>query len=247
MTFASIETAILAMRRGEPLVVVDDENRENEGDLIIAADHATPETIAFMVRYTSGVVCAAVAPQRLDQLELPLMVPCNSESHGTAFTVSVDLRHATSTGISAADRSATIRGLADPSFGKDDFARPGHVFPLRYRLGGVLRRPGHTEATVDLAVLAGMLPAGALCEIVNDDGSMARLPELSAFARHHDLPLISIASLIEHRLRIDALTTGPVFPVSSFAAARAAVPQQPVLHAAHTLRARKAQAHEDSN
>jgi 3,4-dihydroxy 2-butanone 4-phosphate synthase/GTP cyclohydrolase II len=204
MSFAKIEHALTAIRSGEFVIVVDDAGRENEGDLIISAQCATPEATAFMVRYTSGLICVALAPERVDALELPLMVEANSEAQGTAFTVSVDLKHGTSTGISAADRSATIRALAEPARGPADFARPGHVFPLRYTAGGVLQRPGHTEAAVDLARLAGHPPAGALCEIVNDDGSMARLPELRSFAAQHGFLVVNIADLIAYRLRTEA-------------------------------------------
>ena len=204
MTFAKIEHALTAFRSGEFLVVVDDAGRENEGDLIISAQCATPEATGFMVRYTSGLICVALAPERVDALQLPLMVEHNSESHSTAFTVSVDLKHGTTTGISADDRSATIRALADNGRGPQDFVRPGHVFPLRYAHGGVLQRPGHTEAAVDLALLAGHPGAGALCEIVNDDGSMARLPELRSFAAHHGFLVVSIADLIAYRKRTEA-------------------------------------------
>jgi len=204
MTFAKIEHALTAIRSGEFVVVVDDAGRENEGDLIISAQCATPEATGFMVRYTSGVICVALAPERVDALQLPLMVENNGESQGTAFTVSVDLKQGTSTGISAADRSSTIRALADNAYGPQDFARPGHVFPLRYATGGVLQRPGHTEAAVDLARLAGHPSAGALCEIVNDDGSMARLPELCSFAARHGFLVVSIADLIAYRLRTEA-------------------------------------------
>jgi 3,4-dihydroxy 2-butanone 4-phosphate synthase/GTP cyclohydrolase II len=204
MTFAKIEHALTAIRSGEFVVVVDDAGRENEGDLIISAQCATPEATGFMVRYTSGVICVALAPERVDALQLPLMVENNGESQGTAFTVSVDLKEGTSTGISAADRSATIRALADDARGPHEFARPGHVFPLRYAPGGVLQRPGHTEAAVDLARLAGHPAAGALCEIVNDDGSMARLPELRSFAARHGFLVVSIADLIAYRLRTEA-------------------------------------------
>lgn len=204
MTFAKIEHALTAFRSGEFVVVVDDAGRENEGDLIISAQCATTEATGFMVRYTSGVICVALAPERVDALQLPLMVQNNGESHNTAFTVSVDLKHGTSTGISAADRSATIRALADSRRGPQDFVRPGHVFPLRYAPGGVLQRPGHTEAAVDLALLAGHPGAGALCEIVNDDGSMARLPELRSFAAHHGFLVVSIADLIAYRKRTEA-------------------------------------------
>lgn len=205
MTFASIAHAIAQIRAGRPVIVVDDAGRENEGDLIFAAEKATPETLAFTIRHTSGVVCVALTGERLSELNVPLMVADNSDSMGTAFTVSVDYRHATTTGISASDRAATIRALADPRARADDFARPGHVFPLRARPGGVLRRPGHTEAAVDLARLAGLAPAGALCEIVNPDGTMARLPELLAFAAAHDLAIISIDDLIAHRRRHERL------------------------------------------
>lgn len=205
MTFARIDDALNAFRRGELLVVVDDAGRENEGDLIVAAEKATPEVMAFIVRHTTGIVCTAITRDRADALELPLMVQQNTEAHQTAFTVSVDLRTGTSTGVSAADRSATIRALIDPRSGAADFARPGHVFPLRAVPHGVLRRPGHTEAAVDLARLSGLRPAGALCEIVNDDGSMARLPELERFATEHGLLVVSIADLIAHRQRTEAL------------------------------------------
>jgi 3,4-dihydroxy 2-butanone 4-phosphate synthase/GTP cyclohydrolase II len=203
MTFANIVDAVDALRAGEFVIVVDDAGRENEGDLIISAQFATPEALAFMVRHTTGIVCVATTPARLDELELPLMVSANSESQRTAFTVSVDLKHGTSTGVSANDRSATIRAFADERWCADDFARPGHIFPLRYTEGGVLRRPGHTEAAVDLARLAGHTPVGALSEIVNDDGSMARIPELRGFAARHDLLIVNIADLIAHRLRTE--------------------------------------------
>jgi 3,4-dihydroxy 2-butanone 4-phosphate synthase/GTP cyclohydrolase II len=198
-TFAPIPEAIAAVGRGEIVVVVDDADRENEGDLIMAADAVTPERIAFFVRHTSGVICMPVTGARLDELDLPLMVGSNTESHRTAFTVSVDARHGTSTGISAADRAATIAALVDPATQPRDLARPGHIFPLRYAEGGVLKRAGHTEAAVDLARLAGRAPAGVLCEVVNDDGTMARLPDLVVFAERHGLALISIADLIAYR------------------------------------------------
>lgn len=197
--FDSVEVALAAIARGEFVVVVDDTDRENEGDLIIAADAITPAQMAFLVRHSSGLVCVALPGERLDALELPLMVKANTESHQTAFTVSVDYRHGTSTGISAADRALTLNALADPASRPDDFARPGHIFPLRAKGGGVIERPGHTEAALDLAVLAGRRPAGVLCEIVKDDGSMARRPELLAFAREHGLPIITIEQLIAWR------------------------------------------------
>ena len=203
--FATIPEAVAAVGRGEIVVVVDDEDRENEGDLIMAAEFATPEQIAFFVRHTSGVICAPVTGDRLDSLDIPLMVRENTESHRTAFTYSVDLIHGTSTGISAADRAATIRALIDPATRPADLARPGHIFPLRYSEGGVLKRAGHTEAAVDLARMAGLSPAGVLCEIVNDDGTMARVPDLVEFCAKHDLLLISIAELIRYRRQHEKL------------------------------------------
>jgi 3,4-dihydroxy 2-butanone 4-phosphate synthase / GTP cyclohydrolase II len=204
--FAKIEDAIAAVARGKMVIVVDDADRENEGDLIMAAEKATAEHIAFFVRHTSGVICAPMLGERLDQLEIPLMVRSSTDSLSTAFTVSVDyVKSDTSTGISAADRAATIRALADPASQPRDFARPGHIFPLRYHVGGVLKRAGHTEAAVDLARLAGLQPAGVLCEIVNSDGTMARLPNLRQFADEHGLLLISIADLISYRRRHERL------------------------------------------
>jgi len=204
--FASIEEAVAAFAAGEIVVVVDDASRENEGDLVIAAEFATAEKIAFFLNHTSGVICMPMLGARLDELDLPPMVVDNTESNRTAFTVSVDGRHGTTTGISAADRAATIAALVDPATRPADLARPGHVFPLRCREGGVLNRAGHTEATVDLARLAGAYPAGVLCEIVSaDKQSMARLPELERFAAGHGLPLISIADLIRFRRQKERL------------------------------------------
>jgi 3,4-dihydroxy 2-butanone 4-phosphate synthase/GTP cyclohydrolase II len=203
--FASIEDAVDAIGRGEIIVVVDDEDRENEGDLIMAAEHATPEKITFFVRHTSGVICVPLTGDRLDELDIPLMVRENTESHRTAFTYSVDYIHGTSTGISAADRAATIRALTDPATRPGDLARPGHIFPLRYAEGGVLKRAGHTEAAVDLARMAGCYPAGVLCEIVKDDGSMARVPDLVEFCAEHGLLMISIAQLIRYRRQKERL------------------------------------------
>jgi 3,4-dihydroxy 2-butanone 4-phosphate synthase/GTP cyclohydrolase II len=202
---AAIEDAIAAIARGEIVVVVDDEDRENEGDLIMAAEFATPEKIAFFVKHTSGVICMPLMGERCDHLDLPLMVTHNTESHRTAFTVSVDYRHGTSTGISAADRATTIQALIDPATAPADLARPGHIFPLRYREGGVLKRAGHTEAAVDLARMAGLYPAGVLCEIVNDDGTMSRRPELESFCEQHGLLMISIADLIRYRRQAEKL------------------------------------------
>lgn len=201
--FDPIERALDAFAAGGMLVVVDDEHRENEGDLIVAAEHATPECMAFLVRHGTGIVCAAMTGERLDALALPPMVRESTEGHGTAFTVSVDAKAGTTTGVSAADRSATVRALIDPATRPEDLARPGQMFPLRAREMGVLQRPGHTEAAVDLARLAGLYPAGVICEVVDDDGAMARLPRLIEFARGHGLPLISIADLIRYRVRRD--------------------------------------------
>jgi 3,4-dihydroxy 2-butanone 4-phosphate synthase/GTP cyclohydrolase II len=199
--FADIEQAIADIAAGRPVIVVDDEDRENEGDLIFAAEKATAELLAFTVRHTSGFICVPLPESEADRLELPPMYHTNQDRRGTAYTVTVDAREGVSTGISAADRAHTIRLLADAATSPADLARPGHVVPLRARRGGVLRRPGHTEAAVDLAELAGMRPAGVLCELVNDDGTMMRLPELQKFAEQHDLTLISIADLIAYRRR----------------------------------------------
>ncbi len=209
MAFDPIESAIDAIATGGIVVVADDEHRENEGDLIMAGDAATPAAIAFFVRHTSGVICAALPGERCDELALPLMVPpaANADQFRTAFTVTVDLAEGTTTGISAADRAATLRSLADPSATATEFHRPGHIFPLRARAGGVVERPGHTEAAVDLARLAGRQPVGVLSEVVLDDGRMARLPDLRRFADEHGLPLVSIADLIEHRRRTELIAT----------------------------------------
>jgi 3,4-dihydroxy 2-butanone 4-phosphate synthase/GTP cyclohydrolase II len=203
--FASIEEAIEEIEVGRMVIVVDDADRENEGDLIMAAEMVTPEAIAFMVRHTSGVVCLPVLGERLDELNLPLMVGEGTDPQRTAFTVSVDVRQGTTTGISAADRAATIRAVIDPKTTAGDLVRPGHVFPLRYRDGGVLKRAGHTEASIDLARLADLYPAGVLCEVVNEDGSMARLPDLTRFAGEHGLKMISIADLIQYRRQREKL------------------------------------------
>ncbi|MFN2478694.1 MAG: bifunctional 3,4-dihydroxy-2-butanone-4-phosphate synthase/GTP cyclohydrolase II [Pseudonocardiaceae bacterium] len=203
--FAGIDRAIADVASGRPVIVVDDEERENEGDLIFAAARATPELLAFTVRYTSGYVCVALTGDDCDRLDLPPMFHTNQDKRGTAYTVTVDAREGVTTGISAADRAHTIRLLADPDSKSVDFARPGHVVPLRAKEGGVLRRPGHTEASVDLARLAGLPPAGVLCEIVSakDDGEMARRDELEIFAAEHDLALITIADLIAYRRRFE--------------------------------------------
>ena len=206
MPFADIEDAIAAIGAGEMVIVVDDADRENEGDLIMAAEYATADKIAFFLNHTSGVICIPLTGDRLDALDLPPMVSENTESQRTAFTVSVDFRHGTTTGISAGDRAATIAALIDPATRPGDLARPGHTFPLRYRDGGVLKRGGHTEASVDLARMAGLYPAGVLCEIVSEDKTgMARLPELERFAKKHGLLLISIADVIRYRRQREKL------------------------------------------
>jgi len=208
MAFGRIEDAIEALSRGEIVVVVDDEDRENEGDLIMAAEAATPEKIAFFLAHTSGVICVPLLPERADELELPLMVRDNTESQRTAFTVSVDYRNGTTTGISAEDRASTIHALIDPHTRPGELNRPGHIFPLRYRKGGVLKRAGHTEATIDLVTAAGMYPAGVLCELVTEDKThMARLPEIERFAERHGLIVISIAGLVRYRRRKDKLVS----------------------------------------
>ena len=202
----TIDEAIEQIRRGGMVVVVDDEDRENEGDLIMAAEDVTPEAMAFFLEYTSGLYCVPLEPARADELDLPLMVVANTEALRTAFTVSVDYRHGTTTGISSHDRAVTIKSLIDPATRPTDLNRPGHIFPLRYRPGGVLKRAGHTEATVDLCRLAGKSPSGVLCEIVTKDKSdMARLPELTEFAREHGLPIVSIADLIRYRRQHEKL------------------------------------------
>jgi 3,4-dihydroxy 2-butanone 4-phosphate synthase/GTP cyclohydrolase II len=203
--FATVERAIAEIAAGRAVVVVDDEERENEGDLIIAAELATPELIAFMVRHTSGFVCVSLTESDCDRLELPPMYRVNQDRRGTAYTVTVDAAHGVTTGISAADRARTIRLLGNPDTTPVELCRPGHVVPLRAKPGGVLRRPGHTEAAVDLARLAGLHQAGALCELVNDDGTMMRLPDLTAFAATHDLALVSIADLIAYRRRTEIM------------------------------------------
>jgi 3,4-dihydroxy 2-butanone 4-phosphate synthase / GTP cyclohydrolase II len=205
MPLAGIGEAIEEIRAGRMVIVVDDEDRENEGDLIFAAEKVTPDHITFMVRHCSGIICVPMEGERLAELHLPQMAPDNSEPMRTAFTVSVDARDGTTTGISAADRANTVRTLIDPDTRPSDLARPGHVFPLRYVPGGVLRRAGHTEAAVDLARLAGCYPAGVLCEVVNEDGSMARLGDLERFAKEHELKIVSIADLIAYRRKREKL------------------------------------------
>ena len=203
--FAPVADALDAIRNGGMVIVVDDEDRENEGDLTIAADKVTPEAINFMARHGRGLICLPLTAERIEQLRIPMMVDRNTSRYETAFTVSIEAKDVTSTGISAADRAATVRVAIDPATGPGDLAQPGHMFPLRARRGGVLVRAGQTEAAVDLARLAGLYPAGVICEIMNEDGTMARVRQLSRFARRHGLPMITIADLIKFRIRNDRL------------------------------------------
>lgn len=205
MPFCMVEEAIEEVRSGRFVIVLDDENRENEGDLVIAAEMVTPEAINFMARYGRGLICMPMTAERLRELELPLMTPHNTESMGTAFAVSVDAKHNTTTGISAFDRATTVHALIDPRTTRSDLVTPGHLFPLQAMSGGVLRRTGHTEACIDLARLAGLYPAGVICEIMADDGSMARLPELERFAKTHSIKMVTIEDLIRHRMQREKL------------------------------------------
>jgi 3,4-dihydroxy 2-butanone 4-phosphate synthase len=198
MTIAKIEDAIAAISRGEMVIVVDDEDRENEGDIIAASDSITPQQIAFMMNHARGLICVAMPGERLDALDIPLMVSRNTESLKTAFTVSVDYIPGTTTGISAPDRAKTVRALVSEGSRPEDFARPGHIFPLRANPEGVLGRTGHTEAAVDLCRLAGKFPCGTICEIANDDGTMARLPQLKVFAERHGLLIVTIRDLVSY-------------------------------------------------
>lgn len=199
MPLSRVEEAIEDIKEGKFVVVVDDEDRENEGDLVIAAEHVTPEAINFMARYGRGLICMPIVGKRLDELEIPMMVEKNTATFGTAFTVSVEAKHEVTTGISAHDRAATVRAILDPFTRPEDIARPGHMFPLRAADGGVLKRAGQTEASVDLARLAGLYPAGVICEIMSEDGTMARRPELERFGREHGIKIISVAQLIDYR------------------------------------------------
>jgi 3,4-dihydroxy 2-butanone 4-phosphate synthase/GTP cyclohydrolase II len=199
--FATVEEALEEIRQGRQIVLVDDEDRENEGDLTMAAEKITPDAVNFMAKHGRGLVCLALTEERCDELALPLMSPVNTSNYGTAFTESIDARRGTTTGISAADRAITILAAIDPASRPTDLARPGHIFPLRARNGGVMVRAGQTEASVDLARIAGMTPAGVICEIMNDDGTMARLPQLGEFCREHGLKLLTVAELIRYRMR----------------------------------------------
>jgi 3,4-dihydroxy 2-butanone 4-phosphate synthase/GTP cyclohydrolase II len=199
--FARVEDALEAIRRGRMVIVIDDADRENEGDLTLAAEKVTPDLINFMAKYGRGLICLAMTGERLDELEIPLMVNQNTAKFDTAFCVSIEAKQGTSTGISAADRAATVRAAIDPATRPADLARPGHMFPLRARPGGVLVRAGQTEAAVDLARIAGLYPAGVICEIMNADGTMARVPQLARFARRHGVLLVTIADLIRYRMQ----------------------------------------------
>jgi len=203
--FARIEDAVDAIREGQMVIVVDDEDRENEGDLTIAAEKITPDAINFMARYGRGLICLSMTPERLDELEIPLMVSQNSSRFDTGFCVTIEAKHNTSTGISAADRAATVLAALDPETKPADLARPGHMFPLRSRTGGVLARTGQTEAAVDLARIAGLYPAGVICEVMNEDGTMARVPQLTRFAKRHGLLMITVADLIKYRMHTESL------------------------------------------
>ncbi|GMT47798.1 MAG: riboflavin biosynthesis protein RibBA [bacterium] len=203
--FNTIEEAIEDIRQGKIIILVDDEDRENEGDLCIAAEKVTPETINFMAKHGRGLICLSLTPERIDELRLPMMTNANSSPYGTAFTVSIEAKRGVTTGISAHDRATTILTAINPKSGPEDIVKPGHIFPLRSRAGGVLQRAGQTEGSVDLARLAGLYPAGVICEIMDEDGTMARVPQLMEFAGKHKLKIITVKDLIEHRMRKETL------------------------------------------
>src|SRR5436190_3512033 len=205
MPFASIEEAAAEIREGRLIIIVDDEDRENEGDLVCAAEKVTPEVVNFMATHARGLICMPLTEERCDELHLTMQVADNTSYLGTAFTVSIEARKGVTTGISAADRAITILTAVDPKTKPADLARPGHIFPLRARTGGVLVRPGQTEASVDLARIAGLTPAAAICEVMNDDGTMARLPQLRGFALQHGLKIISVADLVSYRMANEVL------------------------------------------
>lgn len=205
MAFATIEEAVADIRDGRMIIIVDDEDRENEGDLVCAAEKVTPEIVNFMARHARGLICLPLTEERCDDLHLTTQVADNTSYLGTAFTVSIDARRGISTGISAADRATTILVAVDPASKPQDLARPGHIFPLRAKNGGVLVRPGQTEASVDMARIAGLYPAGVICEIMNEDGTMSRMPQLEAFAAQHDLKMISVAELVRYRISKETL------------------------------------------
>jgi len=203
--FNTIEEALEDIRQGKMVILVDDEDRENEGDLCMAAEKVTPEAINFMAKYGRGLICLSLTPERVEELKLPMMTNENESPHGTAFTVSIEARHGVTTGISAHDRAHTIKVAIDPKTRPEDLVKPGHIFPLKAKPGGVLQRVGHTEGSVDLARLAGLYPAGVICEIMNDDGTMARVPQLMEFAKRHNLKIITIKDLIEYRMKKESL------------------------------------------
>ncbi|MCX7793639.1 MAG: bifunctional 3,4-dihydroxy-2-butanone-4-phosphate synthase/GTP cyclohydrolase II [Thermodesulfovibrionales bacterium] len=203
--FNTIDEAIEELQKGRMIILVDDEDRENEGDLCMAAEKVTPEAINFMAKYGRGLICLSLTPERVEELKLPMMTDENSSPYGTAFTISIEAKRGVTTGISAHDRAKTILTAIDPKTKPEDLARPGHVFPLKARPGGVLQRVGHTEGSVDLARLAGLYPAGVICEIMNDDGTMARVPELMEFAKKHNLKIVTIKDLIKYRMRTERL------------------------------------------
>src|SRR5947207_13620483 len=205
MTFAAIEEAVADIRDGRMIIIVDDEDRENEGDLVCAAEKVTPEIINFMARHARGLICLPLTEERCDQLHLTTQVAENTSFLGTAFTVSIDARRGITTGISAADRATTILVAVDPKSRPQDLRRPGHIFPLRAKNGGVLVRPGQTEASVDIARIAGLYPAGVICEIMNEDGTMSRMPELKEFAQEHNLKMITVADLVRYRISKETL------------------------------------------
>jgi 3,4-dihydroxy 2-butanone 4-phosphate synthase/GTP cyclohydrolase II len=216
--FITVEEAVARIARGEQIIVVDDADRENEGDLIFASDKVTPDAVNFMARHGRGLICVSITGERCDELELPLMVEKNTSTHGTAFTVSVEVKEGTTTGISAHDRAATVRAMVDSKTRPADLQRPGHMFPLRAQDGGVLKRAGHTEASVDLARMAGLTPSGVLCEVMDDDGQMARLPRLHEFSREHGLGILTVADLIAYRMRTENLVervAGPALPTEA--------------------------------
>jgi 3,4-dihydroxy 2-butanone 4-phosphate synthase/GTP cyclohydrolase II len=233
--FHCIEEAIEEIRKGRIIIVVDDEDRENEGDFTIAAEMVTPEAVNFMARFGRGLICLAMTGERLDELQIPLMVGNNTAKFGTAFTVSIEARHGVTTGISAADRATTILTAVDPRSTPADLVRPGHVFPLRARGGGVLERAGQTEAAVDLARLAGLYPAGVICEVMKDDGAMARVPELIEVARDHGLTMITVADLIAFRLRTETLVrqTADELLVTAFGSFRVLAFENTLDHTTH--------------
>ena len=205
MKFNTIEEAVEDIKKGKMVILVDDEDRENEGDLTMAAEMVTPEAINFMAKYGRGLICLSLTPERVDHLQLPMMTTDNTSSFGTAFTISIEAKKGVTTGISAADRATTIKTAINPKSGAEDLARPGHVFPLRAKPGGVLQRAGQTEGSVDLSRLAGLSPAGVICEIMNDDGTMARVPQLLTFAKEHGLKIVTVKDLIAYRVKKESL------------------------------------------